>query len=124
MKIFKILTTSFILLAFCLLTHSGFSQDKKDTKTVEVKIKVNFHCANGKALIEKELVKEVGISKVVADIETKFVTISFDGNKINREAINLAIEKIGYTTEFTPKDKKINKACSHDVEKKTEEPKK
>jgi copper chaperone CopZ len=94
------------------------AQDTKKQKGSEVKIKVFFHCANGKALIEKELIKEPGISKVVADLETKVVTVSFDSKKTNKEKIVNAIEKIGYATEFTPKDKKINKACSHDGEHK------
>lgn len=93
-----------------------YSQDKKKQKESEVKIKVFFHCANGKALIEKELIKEPGVTKVVADLTSKVVTVSFDGKKTDRKKINLAIEKIGYVTEFTPKDKKINKACSHDGE--------
>lgn len=123
MKTFKILILSFIFLSGCLFFPSGFAQTKKATKAVEVKIKVNFNCTEGKTLIEKELKKEAGVAKVVADVKTKTVTVSFDGTKTNREKIYLAIEKIGYTTEFTPEGKKINRACTHDVENKTEEPK-
>jgi len=112
------------LLALFIITLSSVNyanaQVEKKQKESEVKIKVFFHCANGKALIEKELIKEPGVSKVVADLENKVVSIKFDGKKTNREKINNAIEKIGYNTEFTPKDKKINKACSHDEEHKDE----
>lgn len=90
------------------------AQNTKKQKESEVKIKVFFHCANGKALIEKELIKEQGVTKVNADLDSKVVTISFDSKKTNKEKINNAIEKIGYVTEFTPKDKKIKKACDHD----------
>ena len=76
-------------------------------------IKTKFHCANGKALIEKEMVKVEGVKEVVADLETKVVTIKYDEKVINKDGLVAAIEKIGYFTEFTPESKPINKACSH-----------
>lgn len=124
MKAFKFIAVGFMLLSFMFMTSTVNAQDKKDTKTSEVKIKVMFHCVNGKALLEKDLVKEPGVSKVVADVETKVVTVTFDGTKTDRVKINSAIEKIGYQTELTPKDKKINKACSHEGGVKEAEPKK
>jgi copper chaperone CopZ len=98
------------LVLFLLLFVSVFvySQEKS-----EIKIKTFFHCANGKALIEKELVKVDGVYSVVADLETKIVTIQFDEKKQNKENLVSAIEKIGYYTEFSDKNKKIRKACSH-----------
>ena len=83
-------------------------------KTEEIKIKASFHCPNGKALIEKELVKEDGVTYVLADVETGVVTIKYDPKKQNKDKLVAAIEKIGYTTEFSKKDAAIQKACSHD----------
>jgi copper chaperone CopZ len=103
---------SFILIISLLFALTTNAQNKKkDIK--EIMIKTSFHCANGKALIEKELIKEAGIKNVVADIETKYVTVKYDAAITDKDKINAAIEKIGYSTEFTPADKKINKACSH-----------
>lgn len=82
-------------------------------KTEEVKIKVTFHCANGKALLEKELVKAEGVSSAVADIETKVVTIKYDANKQSKEKLVAAIEKIGYVTEFSKEGAVTKKACTH-----------
>ena len=79
----------------------------------EIKIKVTFHCANGKALLEKELVKEDGVSSAIADLETKVVTIQYDAEKQNQEKLVAAIEKIGYLTEFSKEGAVIKKACSH-----------
>lgn len=106
---------------FALTTNA--QTKKEDIK--EVKIKTTFHCANGKAQIETGLAKEAGVKSVVADLDTKFVTVKYDALITDKDKINAAIEKLGYVTEFTPADKKINKACTHEqpTEKK-EEPKK
>ena len=87
-------------------------------KVEEIKIKVTFHCANGKALLEKELIKEDGVSSATADVETKIVTIKYDTEKQNKEKLVAAIEKIGYVTEFSKEGAEINKACSHGDAKK------
>lgn len=101
-----------ILLSLMLLFVAGtYAQT---TKTDEIKIKVGFHCPNGKALIEKELAKKDGVVKVFADVETKIVTINYNPKKQNKNKLVAAIEKIGYTTEFSQKDAVIQKACTHD----------
>jgi len=101
----------FIIVTILLMTVSGiFAQT---AKSEEIKIKVTFHCANGKALLEKELMKETGVTSVVADLETKVVTIAYESGKQNKEKLVAAIEKIGYTTEFTKEGTEIKKACTH-----------
>ena len=76
-------------------------------------IKTMFHCANGKALLEKEMVKVDGVKEVAVDLATKVVTVKCDTTVIKQEGLVAAIEKIGYLTEFSENNKKINKACSH-----------
>ncbi len=105
----------FILLTVMVLFIS--STYAQNVKNEEIKIKVTFHCANGKALIEKELVKEDGVKTVLADLETKVVTIKYDPTKQNKEKLVAAIEKIGYLTEYSKEGTKINKACTHDQPK-------
>lgn len=97
-----------------LLFTGSYAQN---TKTEEIKIKVGFHCPNGKAMIEKELVKEDGVTSVVADLETKIVTIVYDPAKQNKDKLVAAIEKIGYTTEYTKEDTPVKKTCTHDQSK-------
>jgi len=100
-----------ILLTMLVLFVTGtYAQT---VKKEEVKIKVSFHCANGKALLEKELVKEDGVSSAIADLETKVVTIQYDTEKQNKEKLVAAIEKIGYLTEFSKEGTVIKKACTH-----------
>ncbi|MCK9612543.1 MAG: heavy-metal-associated domain-containing protein [Bacteroidales bacterium] len=103
------------ILAFVFLfayAGTAFGQTKETIK--EEKIKVGFHCPNGKALIEKELIKSTGVKEVFADLDTKIVTVKFVEGQTNKDELVKAIEKIGYTTEFTKPGTPINKACSHD----------
>jgi copper chaperone CopZ len=101
----------FILLTLLAALFTGaFAQTGK---TEEIKIKVAFHCANGKALLEQGLIKEEGVSSAMADLDTKVVTIQYDAAKQNKEKLVAAIKKIGYSTDFTQDCKEINKACSH-----------
>lgn len=124
MKTLKALTISLVLFTVCFLPSSVLAQTKRNASIVEFNIKVNFQDAKGKALIEKEIKKEAGVSNVFANLATKLVTINFDGNTTDREKINLAIEKIGFTTELSSKEKKTVKSYSKEIKKKNREPKK
>jgi copper chaperone CopZ len=114
MKILKSIVAPVFLSLVMLVSFSACGQSGK-AELKEAKIKTEFHCPNGKAMIEKELVKEAGVKSVVADLETKVVTVTYQSNITNQEKIVAAIEKIGYRTEFTPENKEINKACSHEA---------
>jgi copper chaperone CopZ len=106
---------SLLLLGLALVigaTSCGQAQTQADAK--EAQIKTFFHCPNGKALIEKEVAKEPGVQKVVADVETKIVTITYDPEVTDQDKLVAAIENTGYRTELTPEEKKKKKACSHD----------
>ncbi|MFZ4740010.1 MAG: cation transporter [Bacteroidales bacterium] len=118
MKTLKALTISLVLFTVCFLPSSVLAQTKRNASIVEFNIKVNFQDAKGKALIEKEIKKEAGVSNVFANLATKLVTINFDGNTTDREKINLAIEKIGFTTELSSKEKKTVKSNSKEIKKK------
>lgn len=104
---------SILIIILLGLSHSVMSQTKK-----EANIKTRFHCANGKALLEKELAKETGVYSVSADINTKIVTISYNTGATDEKKLIEAIEKIGYETEYTPPGKKINQNCPHEASKK------
>jgi copper chaperone CopZ len=104
---------SVLILAF-LFCFAGSVYGQKNQVIKEEKIKAGFHCANGKALIEKELVKVEGVTSVVADVETKIITVKFVDGKTDRQKLVKAIETIGYATEDTKSDTPIKKACSHE----------
>ncbi len=107
----KQITAFTVLLAIMLsFSFNSFAEDTTGKK--ELKIKVFFHCKNGKASIEKSLVKIEGISKASASLESKIVTISYNPEKMDKEKIVAEIEKMGYMTEFSKKDAKVEHKCS------------
>ncbi len=77
------------------------------------KITVGFHCANGKKLLETKLMEIKGVTAVVADLETKIVTIEHNSEIASTKSLVEAIETIGYSTEFSNPNKPIKKACNH-----------
>jgi copper chaperone CopZ len=86
------------------------------TATKEAKIKTGFHCPNGKANIEESILKEPGVKVVVADLDTKIVTIVYEVDKTDQDKLVAAIEKLGYRTEYTPAGTTIKSACTHNPE--------
>ena len=102
---------NFLMLPMLLLLSISVMAQTGTTK--EAKIKTGFHCPNGKANIETEIVKEPGVKSVVADLETKIVTIVYESDKTNQDKLVAAIEKLGYRTEFTPAGTTIKSACTH-----------
>ncbi|HNX08328.1 MAG TPA: heavy-metal-associated domain-containing protein [Bacteroidales bacterium] len=103
-----------LLVLAVLICFAGSSYGQSDKVIKEEKIKTGFHCPNGKALLEKELMKVDGVTGVVADMDSKVVAIKYVDGKTNREKLVKAIETIGYTTEDTSPTTTIKKACSHD----------
>jgi copper chaperone CopZ len=101
------------VLAFLLIPVLGLLAQDNSKTFKEIKIKTAFHCSNGKALIEKELIKSEGVKEVLADVETKYVTVKYDEAVTNKDKLVAAIEKIGYLTEFSKEGTQINKACTH-----------
>lgn len=118
-KIFAILLGLLVIAG----TSQTYAQSKETAKTTskkkssdiqEIKIKTAFHCAGGKASIEETLKKEEGVQTVVADLETKIVTVTYDAGKTDKDKIITAIENTGFRTEFTPEGKEIKRKCTHE----------
>lgn len=114
-KIFALFVLIFVIF---LNIHESTAQVKGNTNNSEFKLKVFFDGNKAKSLIEKELIKEPGIVKVTADLASKTITVIFNGKISDRIKINEAIEKMGFETEFTPKNKKLNKTCKQPTEQK------
>jgi len=102
-----------IALMFLFLIGVGSVQAQVTAEPVVFKVKVFFHCANGKALLENRLGALKGVESVVADLETKVVSITHDPEVITKEKLIELIEQIGYLTEFSDPNKQIKKACNH-----------
>ncbi|MGD9492561.1 MAG: hypothetical protein AB7V36_04340 [Bacteroidales bacterium] len=112
----------FALLLF-VLTVSGANAQNTATRDSEpteqspqavFSIKVLFHCANGKALLETELPKKRGVISAIAHLDTKIVDITYNTQMTGPDAIKEYIHQIGYLCEGDPADTKLkHKACSH-----------
>ncbi|MEI6822830.1 MAG: cation transporter [Bacteroidota bacterium] len=95
----------------------SFAQNQKKGIS-EFKLKVYFNDVKAKALIEKEIIKTIGVKTVSADINTKIVTFTFDSNTTDRLKINNAIEKLGFETDITKREIKAKKTCTDAEQKK------
>lgn len=106
----KIIKSFLVFFTISLFSISLFAQE---VKTADFSCKVEFHCANGKKLLETKLAEVPGITSFDVNLETKVIDFKFNPDKITKEGIVSEIEKIGYYTEFSNKEKEIKKACSH-----------
>ncbi|MDR2449439.1 MAG: heavy-metal-associated domain-containing protein [Prevotellaceae bacterium] len=97
-----------MMLAAVLITAVGFgaqAQDKKQDRkgTVEITFSVNLHCDHCKKKIESNIPFEKGVTDLKVDLDNKQVYIKYDAKKTDREKLQKAIEKLGYTAaEVTP----------------------
>lgn len=112
MKKVLILSIAFILFSAFNVLNAQSAADVKDTDTYSVK--VFFHCANGKALLESKLPEKRGVVNVVANLETKIVDVTYNTTLTKPEVIVEYIHQIGYLTVDSPKGTKIDKECDGD----------
>ena len=112
---------TFLLIAICVaFLLGGANQVNAQTQTASdgvFKVKVGFHCANGKRLLETKLAEVKGVEKVEVNLETKEVSIKHNPDVVSSSDLVKAIENIGYYTELSDKTKPLHKkACDHDGE--------
>jgi copper chaperone CopZ len=122
----KTLKTLLIVALPILFLLSGSKISVAQTGESELKIKVEFHCNGGKSKIEREVSQVDGVKSIVADLETKIVTIKYDSSKLNTDKLVAEIEKTGHRTELSKKETVIKSDCgSHGVgDKNCDTPKK
>lgn len=70
-----------------------------------IEIKTSAVCGTCKAAIETALEKVDGVKSADLDLETKVVSIKFDGDKTNAGALKTAITEAGYTADEVPANK-------------------
>jgi copper chaperone CopZ len=105
MKTIKMMFAAAMIVALGIGAHA---QDKKETKkeTVEITFSVNMHCDHCKKKIESNLPFEKGVKDLKVNLEDKQVCINYDAKKTDKEKLQKAIEKLGYTaTEIQPEAK-------------------
>ena len=90
--------TTMLLIAAFVFTASVFAE--------EVKLLTSSHCGMCKDKIEKGLNKVKGVEKSELNLDTKIVTVSYDANKTNPDALIKKVVKLGYTASVVSDDKK------------------
>ena len=81
----------------------------KDIKTVVVTTQPQMHCENCEKKIKGNLRFEKGVKEIKCDIEGQRVTITYDADKTNAEAIIKSFEKFGYRATEVKKEKPVQK---------------
>lgn len=115
-KIAKLLFLSAILLTFSIASVWA-------EKIVEAQIKTNPSCESCKMKIEKAVNKLDGVIKSNLDLESKILTVKYDGDKVNLDIIRAKIRKVGYEADLVDGNtkteaKKSNKCCDSKLDKK------
>ena len=77
----------------------------KDLKTLVVTTVPQMHCASCENKIKGNLRFEKGVKQIECDIPKQMVTITYDGEKTNPEAIMKSFTKFGYKATEVKKDK-------------------
>ena len=77
----------------------------KALKTLVVTTVPQMHCASCENKIKGNLRFEKGVKQIECDIPKQMVTITYDGEKTNPEAIMKSFTKFGYKATEVKKDK-------------------
>lgn len=95
-------------LLFGLTVLLSMSIAAKDIKTLVVTTQPQMHCENCEKKIKGNLRFEKGIKKIDTNIERQQVTITYDADKTQPEAIIQSFGKFGYKAKEVEnnKDKK------------------
>ena len=69
----------------------------KDIKTVVVTTTPQMHCENCENKIKGNLRFEKGVKKIVTDIDSQTVTVTYDADKTSVDRLMKGFTKFGYT---------------------------
>ncbi|WP_205502033.1 heavy-metal-associated domain-containing protein [Rufibacter psychrotolerans] len=97
MKTLKIWMLSLVLTG---VTFAGFAQGGK--KGEEVKFKTSAVCGMCKATLEKGLAYEKGVEKATLDVDSKILTVTYNGQKTSVEKLKKAVNDLGYDADNAP----------------------
>ncbi len=84
----------------------------KDIKTVVVTTQPQMHCQNCEKKIKGNLRFEKGVKEIQCDIEGQRVTITYNADKTNTEAIIRSFGKFGYQATEIQTEKPVQKKDS------------
>lgn len=82
----------------------------KDIKTVVLTTNPQMHCEKCENKIKENLRYVKGIKTIKTDVKSQSVTVTYDADKTNVEALRASLKKVGYTaTEKKANEKKAEK---------------
>ena len=102
MKTKNVVTTTFIVAIFMMISACGFSQ--KNTK--EIKIQTSAQCGMCKDRIEGAFAYEAGVKKTNLDLQTKVLTVVYNPEKTDENKIRKILNNLGYDADNTKGDPK------------------
>lgn len=82
-----------LLILLALILSIGTVNAKVNKQTVV--LNVDLHCQGCCDKVMKNIAFEKGVKDIVCDLDTKTVTVTFDADKTNTEALLKAFDKIG-----------------------------
>ena len=94
------------------LSYAEYEQARpkvKDIKTVVVTTLPQMHCESCENKIKGNLRFEKGVKEIQCDIEGQRVTITYDADKTNSEAIIKSFGKFGYQATEVKKEEQTEK---------------
>lgn len=94
----KKLQVLFLSMVLALISMGVNAQDQNgNTKTVE--IKTSAVCGMCKKTLEKAMAYEKGVKSSTLDVDSKVLTVVFDGRKTDADNIRKAVTKTGYDAD-------------------------
>ncbi|TAF65555.1 MAG: copper chaperone [Cytophagales bacterium] len=104
------------LVAICLVSINYIANaQKKANGNQEVSIQTSAQCEMCKEKIENALGEVDGVKSALVDINTSIVKVIFNSNKVDVNAIRLAITQVGYDADEQKATKeaydKLPKCC-------------
>lgn len=89
-----------LILSLAIALGTTICASAKDIQTIVVTTNPQMHCENCEKRIKNNLRFEKGIKKIQTDIDNQTVTITFDADKTDKNAIVEAFAKIDYQVEI------------------------
>lgn len=100
-----------MLLGSVVLFSSAYA-DNNASK--EVKIQTNAHCGSCKSKIENGLKNLDGVMKSEVNMDNKVLTVSYNPEKVNENAITKSVSDLGYKADVITADMKSTTSDKHD----------
>ena len=91
-----------LVLMFVLMAVSFILKAQSE----KVEIKTSAVCGMCKSTIERDLAFEKGVKSSTLDLDTKILTVEFNGNRTSPDKIRTRITKIGYNADSLKRDAK------------------